>query len=282
MSTVTIDKSDVHDLKVTPEGPTQSDGKMIFNTEELVNGGTSNLVVSVNKKNANKKQKGVHATRYIVGHGEESGDIVVKLANDVNKPVVVSYLDVVPWYLRVFFHTLRVVDETGRNIPVQQKKLSPARDRSKPYSIELVLTLPPKSVTKISFHFEKSILKWLEYPPDANHGFSVGPAIIGLLEDDSPEIYYIFTETLLVNLPTPDFSMPYNVICLACTVVAMVFSPLHNVTTGEMVLEKKTESKSLLGKATDFVKGIFSKKKAVEEVQEVPSEEFNEEDEANE
>jgi len=39
------------------------------------------------------------------------------------------------------------------------------------------------------------------------------------------------TETLIVTMPTPDFSMPYNVICLACTVVALAFGPLHNITT---------------------------------------------------
>lgn len=39
------------------------------------------------------------------------------------------------------------------------------------------------------------------------------------------------TEVLIVTLPTPDFSMPYNVICLACTVVALAFGPLHNITT---------------------------------------------------
>lgn len=39
------------------------------------------------------------------------------------------------------------------------------------------------------------------------------------------------TESLIITLPTPDFSMPYNVICLACTVVALAFGPLHNITT---------------------------------------------------
>ena len=32
-------------------------------------------------------------------------------------------------------------------------------------------------------------------------------------------------------MATPDVSMPYNVICLACTVVALAFGPLYNLTT---------------------------------------------------
>ena len=48
---------------------------------------------------------------------------------------------------------------------------------------------------------------------------------------DFYEMVQLYTESLLVNLPTPDFSMPYNVICLSCTVVALAFGPLHNITT---------------------------------------------------
>ena len=36
-----------------------------------------------------------------------------------------------------------------------------------------------------------------------------------------------------MNLPTPDFSMPFNVICLGCTAVALAFGGLHNLTTKE-------------------------------------------------
>ncbi|CAG9581258.1 unnamed protein product [Danaus chrysippus] len=45
------------------------------------------------------------------------------------------------------------------------------------------------------------------------------------------------TNGAMVSLPTPDFSMPYNVICLACTVVALAFGPLHNICTKELVLK---------------------------------------------
>lgn len=41
----------------------------------------------------------------------------------------------------------------------------------------------------------------------------------------------LHTESLVVAMATPDFSMPYNVICLVCTVVALAFGPLFNLTT---------------------------------------------------
>ena len=42
--------------------------------------------------------------------------------------------------------------------------------------------------------------------------------IVETMDEDSIILLQLYTEALLVNLPTPDFSMPYNVICLACTV----------------------------------------------------------------
>ena len=79
----------------------------------------------------------------------------------------------------------------------------------------------------------------------------------------------LHTEILLITLPTPDFSMPYNVICLACTVVAIAFGSFHNLSSRrfEAVDSKKSSGfvgkiKAVLGK----VKGkIFGKKEEVSE-----------------
>ncbi|PNX75158.1 GPI transamidase component pig-t-like protein, partial [Trifolium pratense] len=88
-----------------------------------------------------------------------------------------------------------------------------------------------------------------EYPPDANQGFDIPSAIISFpdfhaalqfpnnsisnspmlskLQEKSPVLSY--TEVLLVPLTTPDFSMPYNVITITCTVFALYFGSLLNV-----------------------------------------------------
>jgi len=56
----------------------------------------------------------------------------------------------------------------------------------------------------------------------------------------------LHTETLLVSLPTPDFSMPYNVICLACTVIAIAFGSIHNLTTRRFVVYDEVKHASIL------------------------------------
>jgi hypothetical protein len=48
----------------------------------------------------------------------------------------------------------------------------------------------------------------------------------------------VYTEPLLVNLPTPDFSMPYNVICLTCTVMAVGYGSLYNLLTRTFQVEE--------------------------------------------
>merc|ERR1711990_615933 len=199
-------------------------------------------------------------------------------------------MGVIPWYLRVYLHTLEVTTGGGQTLLPVSLDYTPGRDRSSPYMLELVLRLPPKTTTTISLQFERSLLRWLEYPPDANHGFYLPSATITtrlrdnknasllLAAEDSTmsyslwgnpavgsgDVLRIYTETLLVSLPTPDFSMPYNVICLACTVAALAFGPIHNITTKTLELvQPGEEEKGLLGKLLDKLRALFRKKQAV-------------------
>ena len=75
----------------------------------------------------------------------------------------------------------------------------------------------------------------------------------------------LHTEILLITLPTPDFSMPYNVICLACTVVAIAFGSFHNLSSRRFEAVDPKKNPGLIGKVKAMLaklKGrIFGKKK---------------------
>ncbi|KAG0198227.1 hypothetical protein BGX28_008325 [Mortierella sp. GBA30] len=58
----------------------------------------------------------------------------------------------------------------------------------------------------------------------------------------------VYTETLLVSLPTPDFSMPYNVITLTCTVIALFFGSMFNLMTRNFEVVEPTKAKEDKGK----------------------------------
>lgn len=68
----------------------------------------------------------------------------------------------------------------------------------------------------------------------------------------------LHTELLLISLPTPDFSMPYNVICFVCTVIAIGFGSIFNLTTRKLVPASKDE-KGLLGKLLSRIWLFFTK-----------------------
>ena len=58
--------------------------------------------------------------------------------------------------------------------------------------------------------------------------------------------------------------MPYNVICLACTVAALAFGPIHNITTKTLELvQPGQEEKGLLGKLLDKLRALLRKKEVV-------------------
>lgn len=57
-------------------------------------------------------------------------------------------------------------------------------------------------------------------------------------KEESSYFVRVYTEPLLVNLPTPDFSMPYNVICLTCTVVAVAYGSFYNLLTRTFQVEE--------------------------------------------
>ncbi|CAG4979355.1 unnamed protein product [Parnassius apollo] len=217
----------------------------------------------------------LHFTRYVLGYGKEFGGIVTEITNNYWAPIDIVLLENAPWWLPIQLSSLRINGKAKSKL-VKSQYYSPGRSRQKPYHLELLLQLPPKSTTTITIDFEFVFLKWQEYPPDANHGFYIGSALISAnlptarnytslpitgstidsIINASKQWYpAVFrTNGAMVSLPTPDFSMPYNVICLACTVVALAFGPLHNICTKELVLKPVGSPISLRQKLINLFK----------------------------
>ncbi|XP_022117448.2 GPI transamidase component PIG-T [Pieris rapae] len=220
----------------------------------------------------------LHFNRYVLGYGKEFGGIVTEITNSYWAPIDIILLENAPWWLPIQLSTLRINGEAESSLILKQY-YSPGRSRQRPYHLELLMRLPPKSTTTVTIDFEFVFLKWQEYPPDANHGFYIGSALISaklptarnytslpvdgttlesVINASKPWYPAVFrTNGAMVSLPTPDFSMPYNVICLACTVVALAFGPLHNICTKELVLKPSGTPLSLRQRIIN----LFKKKK---------------------
>jgi hypothetical protein len=65
---------------------------------------------------------------------------------------------------------------------------------------------------------------------------------------------YIRTTPLLLSLPTPDFSMPYNVIILTSTVMALAFGSVFNLLVRRFVAREEAPASGLLAKVLSAVR----------------------------
>ncbi|KAL4865591.1 hypothetical protein BDV12DRAFT_147652 [Aspergillus spectabilis] len=184
------------------------------------------------------EQPVLHAERTIVGHGQERGGMRIIFNNPSSEKVVdFIYFETLPWFLRPYIHTLQATvtgpDEVRQQVPasefIKETYYRPGIDRERGTQLELALSVPPASTVTLTYDFEKAILRYTEYPPDANRGFNVAPAVIKVAGPQSGNPIYIRTTSLLLPLPTPDFSMPYNVIILTSTVIALAFGSIFNL-----------------------------------------------------
>ncbi|KNA21177.1 hypothetical protein SOVF_045650 [Spinacia oleracea] len=238
------------------------------------------------------------ANRFLMGSGNERGAIVISLKSINHHQSLVgtgaygekcnlhiNVFQVVPWYVKVYYHTLRIYIngqvQPAANV-TRKMRVSPSEDKVSPGALELALAFPcSMKSAELSLDFDKGFLHIDEYPPDANQGFDIPSALISFpdfhssisfaedsslspilsrLKKRSPALAY--TEVLLVPLTTPDFSMPYNVITITCTVFALYFGSLLNVLRRrvdeeERRLEERAKRKS--GKLRQQLQKLFAR-----------------------
>ncbi|KAI9759252.1 MAG: Subunit of the glycosylphosphatidylinositol transamidase complex-like protein [Chaenotheca gracillima] len=223
----------------------------------------------------------LYAERSFTGHGQERGGVQTLLRNpSTTDGVKFVYLESLPWFMKPYLHTLHAEitssplnqSERSSNADIiQDLYYRPALDRHRPTHLEMLISVPAESTVTLTYDFDKAILRYTEYPPDANRGFDVAPAVIRLVTTPSPHswsprasmgpqeydetfagqraplpsTYYLRTTSLLLSLPTPDFSMPYNVIILTSTVMALAFGMVFNLLVRRFVGADEVEGWNL-------------------------------------
>ena len=116
-----------------------------------------------------------------------------------------------------------------------------------PMLLEGLLTLPPSATLRLSLEVTKSFLRYTEHPPDAQRGWDLPPAVLMPVKlnssiqhqtgQRSQALYQrMYTSPLLVDLATPDFSMPYHVIIMTCTLITLIFGTIFNLMTRRFVV----------------------------------------------
>jgi phosphatidylinositol glycan class T len=181
----------------------------------------------------------VSIKRVMSGYGQERGSIGVLISNPLPTSTSAVWLEELPWWIRLYVHTLSVeIAQPGnhtrrRHDFFDRIHYKPAQDRRSPSLIEATLDLPPHSTIRIMLDFDKAYLRYTEYPPDAHRGFAIPSAILTYAVGARQVRTY--STTSLLPAPLPDFSMPYNVIVLTSTVIALIFGSLFNMMTRDFV-----------------------------------------------
>ncbi|GAA5821755.1 hypothetical protein JCM11251_001007 [Rhodosporidiobolus azoricus] len=182
--------------------------------------------------------------RLLSGVGQERGRIGIEVVNNLDHEADVVWVESWPWWVRGFISGLEVtVDGEESSDVVSDLDYKPPIARARPTTIQALLRLSPRSTTQLTLAYESATLWYTEYPSDANRGFSVPGAQLILLSAPStdatspPQLGFLrsrlpllrlHTPTMLLSLPLPDFSMPYNVIILTSTVGALFFGSVMN------------------------------------------------------
>lgn len=204
----------------------------------------------------------LYAERSFTGHGQEHGGVQAILRNPSDTDVEFVYMESLPWFMRIYLHTLTTrIDSSSTTTNnstdiIKQIYYRPALDRSRGTQLELLMRIPAHCTVFLTYDFEKSILRYTEYPPDANRGFDVAAAVITTLE---PKVMNLRTTSLLLYLPTPDFSMPYNVIIFTSTAIALAFGGLYNILVRRFVGANEGPSPMAKVKLGQFVERIKAK-----------------------
>ncbi|XP_063676917.1 GPI transamidase component PIG-T-like [Bolinopsis microptera] len=265
-------------LEITPpEYTTVSDNEISFDAHNI----TTVKILNVYLRFKNKEiSTGLEENPALLAHtyisrvsSSSSGHLVSVFTNSKDHDIKILYLQSIPWYLRAYVHTMKLeqILPASKQLSFEDLSLTLAKDRSHPYTFETILTVPAGSTTKFSIQFDPLMLRWNEYPPDAHHGRSIPSGIITFKNDG--QVVRLYTESPLVYLPTPDFSMPFNVLCLVSTVIAIVYGSIFSLTTKDLVCIKETEvKKGLLLQLVTGIRGLFKKEGSFKETSETEPE----------
>ncbi|KAI6201902.1 hypothetical protein M3Y96_00891600 [Aphelenchoides besseyi] len=185
------------------------------------------------------------------------GKFISRIKSSAPTTTRAVFLHLLPWQVHVWHSTAQFqCNGQERNA---QLRFSPKNSRTAPVLIEMILEIPPKSTCEISYEFQKGFLRFDEYPPDSSSGIHVPGPILNILPGQwSESTIRIHGEPTIVLLPIPDFSMPFNVICFVCTIVALFFQYMLTFTTKyPSTIER--ESKGLLLWVVHRVKDVYKK-----------------------
>jgi hypothetical protein len=175
-----------------------------------------------------------------------------------------------PWYVQPWLSDLEIFqrDNTGQrqNAHGALKRLQFQPEVYRRTDSHLVLVVDVSSLTHgklfIRLPFDVTMLRFYEYPVDVHRGLDLWPARCTLVPQPlvsehahQREVVY-WSAPAVAKFPTPDFSMPYNVIHIACSLVAFFHSQVLNRLTLPVLIVKPSRLAPILRRLALLMKRL--------------------------
>ncbi|ODO05758.1 hypothetical protein I350_04819 [Cryptococcus amylolentus CBS 6273] len=191
----------------------------------------------------------ISVSRTVVDAQASDGTFQIKLSNNANISREAVYSEIWPWWVKGWISEIEVYTEDRRQTDGLVQSI--AHDPSSPprvstTTVHLSLTLPPQSTVVLRIPFTKLMLKYTDHRPDAERGQEIPSSVLTLLDLVGEDLTgtsgsisnvlksgraRVYSPRLLLDIPTPDFSMPYNVIVMSSTVMAVFFGLMQGALT---------------------------------------------------
>jgi len=173
----------------------------------------------------------------------------------------VRFMDQLPFFIRPLWHTIRAViqlpdgqEEDVQGVAAMKRlalKFMPNDGHHSPTEVFLAVDVPAGGSISVFLDVKKDFIKVREYSYACEKGFDVSSAAwmeaeLPLASNSSMTADFVaslspearlegqwrlrFTQGLIVLLPMPDFSMPFNVIALSTTAVTVWFGSIFRLT----------------------------------------------------
>ncbi|EKD02669.1 hypothetical protein A1Q2_03095 [Trichosporon asahii var. asahii CBS 8904] len=182
------------------------------------------------------------------------GTFHIEIDNHGDEDREALYSEFWPWWVKGWISemSVRSVSRSGNESDTLHafNYLPSIPPTSSTTTLRLRLTLPAQSTTTIEVPFTKLMLKYTDHVPDAERGREISSSVLAMLDVRGEEGWgtsrktggkpvigerdelrtartRIYGPKLLVDIPVPDFSMPYNVIIMSCTIMAIFFGSVH-------------------------------------------------------
>lgn len=237
-------------------------------------------------RGVNHRKPIVYVERFLTGNGNENGGIIIdveRTKGDLNEPIRIRLFQPLPWFVKLFMHTLRIQHD-GRDVSrdaTEGIKFVPAIDRIRSSTLELQAVIPANvSTLRLYMQYDKGFLRQSEFPADANRGFDLPPAKMDAftirpiaevtseakqtpltlsLGKGAGPTETVYMNGLLMLLPTPDFSMTFNVSALTGSLVSVLAITIIRKLIERVAWKDYKPGKSSESRKASLLKHAFSR-----------------------